>query len=822
MGFKWVLIISFFIFKTAGSIAQVVNDNCINASFINIPATGQICLNADNLNATPDGYSNTCDQIATPPLPVGGNEIWYSYIATGDSNIISVTPDGSPGSIVDPSLTVITGNCGAFNTLVCDAALSASVSFTIPAGTQVWFYITANTTDGSFIMCVQSSNSAVSPGDCNNLTRVCNKQSITIQPDLNSASSIVPSCFTAAPQHPQWLIFTVGTTGSFEFTGSPLGWPNGNGGSTWALFEATDLLNPCANPSLLMCNSFYVQNSVPVTQFGMSSSVTGCSTNSFCPPITVDSGKTYLLLIDDINGNASPVDISWGGTFEIGPTADFTISYDFICTFNDVQVNYTGNATSSATFNWTPAQSSNNYTVSYPAAGNYTIRLSVTENGCTQVTGKQITVNPTPVATAGNNLDFCSASGQYLMGLAPVAGYIYNWIPNLNINYPDSSQTLVFGFNVGTTDSIVNYTLIATLGICSDSDEVEVLIHPRQSPLFTVPAAQCLDGNSFSFIPDNDSVPNSTFQWTFDNGNPDTSYAYNPQNISFTTIGQHQITLTTQSPNCPADVYFDVISINPNPVASFYASISSGCPPLAVDLINTSPPLAGGNITWQLGNGLIDTVSQDTAMVVYDISGFYIPTITLTSADGCSTTDTIAAPIEVYPLPNATFYSTPAYVEDLNPLVSFTNSEPNGLCYYTFGDGDSSIDCQTQHLYADTGSYLVTLIVTSTDGCIDTTYRIIEVNKFFTLYIPNAFTPNDDGRNDAFIIKGDGVVDLDIKIFNRRGQMVYRSDALNKAWNGTHLDTGNKVPDGVYVYDMIARDSNRKKHYYKGYVTVVR
>lgn len=814
----WILIISFLLINTQVK-AQVVNDNCANATFINIPEYGFACNSISNLNATPDGFSNTCDVTATPPLPVGGNEVWFTYIATGDSNFISVSFDGTPGSMVDPAITVITGTCGAFTTLICDASspMDAQVNFNVPPGTQIWFYVTALTTDGSADLCVSSVSNAVTPGNCDNYTRLCSKELTFINPDINSTSAVIPSCFTNPPVHPQWLLFTVGTSGSFLFSANQLP----SGGAQWALFEATDLVDPCNNPSLLMCNSYYQPGFGPMT-FGMDSTVAGCATNSFCPPINVDSGKTYLLLIDDVNGNSDEILLEFSGTFEMGPTPEFTLSSDFICPYDSILVTYAGNATANALYNWNPPQSSNSYYVNYSTPGTYTIILQVAENGCSNLQGKQITVNPLPDANAGTDLSFCSASGQYTMGLPPTSGYIYNWIPSTNVNYPDSSQTPVYGVNLGVSDLIVEYTLVATLGVCHDTDYVDVTIHPRQYAAFTAPPAQCFNGNNFSFIPTGDSVENATFNWTFQSGSPASSNSYFAQGIIFPATGSYQVSLVTQSPNCPSDSSGVFIVVNPNPVAAFYSSINSGCPPLEVSFYNSSPPLAGGEITWQLGNGTIDTVSQDTATVIYNYSANYYPTITLTSADGCSTTDTIDNPVEVFPLPDASFYYTPTYIDDLNSNVSFFNNEPGVFCHYDFGDGDSSIDCEAAHFYTDTGSYLVTLIVTSVNGCIDTSYRIIEVHKLFTLYIPNAFSPNDDGRNDIFIIKGEGVVDIDLRIFNRRGTMVFKSNNINKTWNGKHMQNGGDVPDGVYVYEVTAKDSNRKKHNYKGTVTVIR
>ncbi|MFN3951075.1 MAG: gliding motility-associated C-terminal domain-containing protein [Thermaurantimonas sp.] len=69
---------------------------------------------------------------------------------------------------------------------------------------------------------------------------------------------------------------------------------------------------------------------------------------------------------------------------------------------------------------------------------------------------------------------------------------------------------------------------------------------------------------------------------------------------------------------------------------------------------------------------------------------------------------------------------------------------------------------------------------------------------FTTLYIPNAFTPNGDGRNDCFQIVGDNLSSYQIQIFSRWGELVYQSDDVSQCWDGTHR--GRPVPDGVYLY----------------------
>lgn len=819
---KRIRIIIIFLFFVLSIKAQPVNDNCGQAQFVHLPTTGDTCFLMNNNNATSDGYFNSCDQGATFPLPAGGNEVWYTYVATGDSNIITVTPIAGVGAMVDPSLTVISGSCGSFSTLICDNPLTGTAYFNVPAGTQVWFYVTALTTDGSAIVCIQSSHKVmVAATSCATATNVCDKLKLTVRDNAASSSvGVMPSCFSTPPIRTIWLKFTVGTSGTLEFTATP----NGAQGYRWALWNIT---NGCAGSSItpVSCNAVYSSGSL----FGMLDTVTSCLNIPFCPSVPVVAGKTYALMIDDTTLSYQGFDLEWGGTFEMAPTADFTVINDVICGYDSVLLDYTGNASANALYNWnfggaTPVLlSQQSYVLKFPSPGNYVINLQVAENGCVSSgNSRQVIVNPVPVATAGNDLSFCSASGQYLMGLAPVAGYQYHWIETLNVASPDSSQTLVSGMNNTTAPYVLTYNLVASLGLCHDTDDVKVAIQPRQSPFFQPPSAQCFNNNSFNFQTYNNTVPGSAFNWSFQGGQPATSNIASPAGIQYIAPGQYLVTLITQTTGCPADTFVGDITVLTSPSVSFYSSQNTGCPPLQVNLINTSPVLAGGTYLWNPGNGILDTTAAASISVSYNFPGLYFPTLTLTTSDNCSTTDTINTPIEVFPFADASFTTTPPDPNDLNPLVSFSNNEPNGLCAYYFGDGDSSIDCQITHLFPDTGHYLVQLVVTSTDGCVDTTYRVIEISKFFTLYIPNAFSPNNDARNDLFVIKGDGLSSYRLRIFSRRGQMVFQSDNQNNSWNGSHLDTGTKVPAGIYIYDLRVEDSNSKEHQYYGSVNVVR
>jgi gliding motility-associated-like protein len=123
-------------------------------------------------------------------------------------------------------------------------------------------------------------------------------------------------------------------------------------------------------------------------------------------------------------------------------------------------------------------------------------------------------------------------------------------------------------------------------------------------------------------------------------------------------------------------------------------------------------------------------------------------------------------------------------------------------------------------------TYTVTGFVDVNDSltCQDSdTIRVLlqEVN----VYIPNAFTPNGDGRNDVFLIYGWGFKNFSLKIYDRWGEKLFETTNPNVGWDGTYR--GKALNPGVYVYhaDIEFIDKSKPDEYiqhWKGSVTLIR
>jgi gliding motility-associated-like protein len=144
---------------------------------------------------------------------------------------------------------------------------------------------------------------------------------------------------------------------------------------------------------------------------------------------------------------------------------------------------------------------------------------------------------------------------------------------------------------------------------------------------------------------------------------------------------------------------------------------------------------------------------------------------------------------------------------------------------WSFGDGRNSNDESPKHMYAQTPSeslYQVKYTITDNLGCQQSITKPVKIYSSCTIYIPNAFTPNNDGRNDFFgVFNAVKAANFQLRIYNRWGQLVFHSNNWKETWNGTVQ--GKVQGSGTFVWFVKYTDSrNNQAVERKGTVVLIK
>lgn len=221
---------------------------------------------------------------------------------------------------------------------------------------------------------------------------------------------------------------------------------------------------------------------------------------------------------------------------------------------------------------------------------------------------------------------------------------------------------------------------------------------------------------------------------------------------------------------------------------------------------------SGGNLLYTGTSFITPSVSQTTP--------YYIE---LRGSNGCVNRNRAAVYVIVNPKPEASFNSSLPAVTPSGIQMYFYNSTSGGYQYqWNFGDSTSTNNSSTlenpTHTYPTSGEYGVQLIAVSEKGCADTLYKLISVLNNHNVFIPTTFTPNSDGSNDIFRVRGSNIKTVTMNIFNQWGQLIYQADQ-NK-WDGTQK--GDIVQNGTYVYLIEVTYLNNISEKFKGQINVIR
>lgn len=143
----------------------------------------------------------------------------------------------------------------------------------------------------------------------------------------------------------------------------------------------------------------------------------------------------------------------------------------------------------------------------------------------------------------------------------------------------------------------------------------------------------------------------------------------------------------------------------------------------------------------------------------------------------------------------------------------------SGNLLQTFNTPGTTLTDNTVDLVNQVYVYVV-LAVANDAGLGDAYSNQVMITKEPNLYYPTAFTPNGDGLNDLFVVYGQYIVDFNMRIFNRWGEMLFDTGSLTEGWNGTY--NGSLMPEGTYVFEARLTDFAGREFVRSGTVVLLR
>jgi gliding motility-associated-like protein len=617
----------------------------------------------------------------------------------------------------------------------------------------------------------------------------------------------------------------------------------------WAVFDLTNANcdDIYLNPSLqISCNSW--GSLTALNGLTGASSAHGGTTNSNGPgdtngppwnaDIPVVAGGTYVIMIDNWSSSQYGYSIDFSSStaqiYDNVPPHISQVHTPIICGATSITIDFSENILCNTV-------QTGDFTLTGPG-GPYTI-TGVTGSACsaggTQENTFTISISPSIVTGGTYNINLVTTSGSVtdLCGnVAPVGSLPFNVsVVSANISaFTDATCGVgngtatvtatggsgVYGYQWNTSPAQTTstasglgpgtYIVTVTNGSCQARDTVTIgNVGGLSASITTVIADTCNKNVGSATV--SVSAGSTPYNYNWNTSPPQTSAT-----VGNLSGGTYQVTVT-DADNCTT-ILSTIVNEIPGPTLNMAASNETCMQSNGSATVDATG--GAGNYTYVWSTNPTQTTPVATGLS----SGTY----TVTVFDGqCYETGitNISNLSDVY----AGFIIQPPIVTlyDHDAVVSFTDNSIGATSWsWDFGDGANGVGNYITHGYQNTGYYMVVLTAANDNNCIDTAIHYVWVKDYYTMYIPNSFTPDGDGLNDVFGPIGVNIdlSNFEMSIYDRWGKQIYHTRDISKPWDGTVFNSGirSKAYIGVYAYHIYAQEHKGEPIEYLGRVTLIR
>jgi gliding motility-associated-like protein len=478
-----------------------------------------------------------------------------------------------------------------------------------------------------------------------------------------------------------------------------------------------------------------------------------------------------------------------------------------------------GTAPYSFTWSSDPPQGGNEL-LNVPA-GDYSVTVT-DAHGCTQINTLTITA-PAQIITSVTSLDTVCAGKPASLVASATGGngnYYYSWMPagitnsgTLNFTPTTTVSHTVLAFDQNGCSGIEATRVVYTYDL--NASNLQLSGYTPICPGATTSIESIVSGRTGPI----------TYSWSHGLGTQPGSVVVAPAKNTIYTL-----TITNACGKSVTDTV--AVLISPPPVVRLAADSAFTCIPGIINFQDRSGTANSADpvISWEWDFGDGEFSAEQHPAHTYTSEGVFNVNLTVTTDRGC--TDKSAAPVIVrtFPPPVAAF-SVNAQSFDLpyEELQAINQSSDAVNYFWQFGPDGTSNLTNPKFMLKTVGTITIMLVATSQHGCKDTAFTTVETSA--DVVFPNAFTPNESGasggyynitalNNDIFFPYTSGVVEFNLQIFNRWGELIFESNDIKQGWDGYYR--GKLCQLGVYVWKAKVKLTNGKQFNKAGNVTLLR
>ena len=568
----------------------------------------------------------------------------------------------------------------------------------------------------------------------------------------------------------------------------------------------------------------------------------GISTlNAVYSPSPADTlaGSVTLVLTATNYGNCNVVTDTMVVTITTAPTVEAGMDSTWVCG-NNANVNLSGSVsgptnsgkwTTSGSGLFIPDNLVLNTTYQPSAsdvnAGNITLYLESTNNGTCSLSMDSVIVMFTaiPMVEAGVNIVACVNDPVVnLAGNVSGPTSTGGWIGGAGSYSVDSSDLNAFytASNTEINAGTVTLTLESTNNLTCNAESDYVIIDFVSAPFANFSFTEVCLGESTNFtdfsLPGYGSITN--WGWDFNDSNISSSQN---NTHTYTGPGVYDVELiVTTNVGC-MDTVVKPVNVYELPNAAFFYDINCSSGQITIDFTDSSYSANDTINYWFYDFGGQGNASMQHPTQLFLGSGNFTITQIVSTTHGC--VDTIVELVNIPDRPEAGFYYNTSNGQNIGAEFTFIDTSLNAIDYYwTFGDNNNSTDQDPSNIYWSNGTYVVTQYITGTLGCEDSISALITINTVtneINTLIPNAISPNGDGKNDVWKLEFVSLLypEARVEIYNRWGQQLFSSQGYTNPWDGTY--NNELVPDGTYYYVIDLNDPNEPEPF-KGAILVLK